>query len=270
MTTASVQITAVSFRGFQLLVSDSVGYPMGSSPSTTEYAGIRVIGAKSLTLNIPEWQRLTATGDDRVLAQFVLPAQEGVSGELRVGAMDMTAESLISGINIKTEAEAQLLPFATDQTDLTDVWIMGWREAKSVADGDEGRLHYEFVILKAKLTPLAGEWGERSTEERRYAVTAQVVGAWPTGEALSQVTDGCTEMQLYFGSSEYIPRLSSFQADGIEVEFLITRDSVSTDKQAIYEDGAEAAGVTKAVDSITYAVAPSDGAKIVLWSEVAS
>lgn len=266
MAEASQQVTSISFRGVQMLAADANGYP--TVESATEYAGIRIIGAKALTLNIPEWPRITNTGDDDVLAQFVLPAQEGVSGELRVGAMDMIAEAQATGLTIKTVAEAQMLPFATDKLSLPDQWLVGWREAKSVASGDEGRAHYEFVILKAKLAPLAGEWGERASGERRFSITAQVVGKWPWGEALTDAVEGCTKMQLYFGASEYIPRLSAFEGDGTTTEFTITRTSVSTDKQAVYDDGSEATGVTKAVGSLTYAVAPADGTKIVLWSEV--
>jgi hypothetical protein len=270
MTAAAAQITSVSFRGVQLLAVDANGYP--TVESATEYSGLRIVGAKALTLNIPDWQRLTATGDDRVLAQFVLPAQEGVTGELRVGAFDMTAEALVSGINVKTVGEMKALPFATEQADLPDMWLLAWREAKSVVSGDAGRGHYEWVLLRAKLTPLAGEWGERATEERRYMVTAQVVSKWPWGEALVLGTDGCAEMQLAFGSAEYVPRLSAFEGDGATLAFtLVGKTAISTDKMSVYNNGtAVVAGLTKAVGSLTWAGAPTNGAKIVLFCEVAS
>lgn len=270
MTAASQQITAVSFRGVQILAADSNGYP--TVESATEYAGIRIVGAKALTLNIPEWQRLTATGDDRVLAQFVLPSQEGVTGELRVGSFDMIAEALVTGINAKTVGEMKVLPFATEQADLPDFWLLGWREAKSVASGDAGRGHYEWVLLKAKLTPLGGEWGERATEERRFMITAQVVSKWPWGEALVEGTDGCAEMQLAFGSAEYVPRLSAFEGTGSATVFsLVGKTAISTDKMPTYNNGAiVSSGLTKAVDSLTFSVAPASGDKIVLFTEVAS
>ncbi len=270
MTAAAVQLTSVSFRGVQILAVDANGYP--TVESATEYSGIRIMGAKSLTLNIPDWQRLTATGDDRVLAQFVLPAQEGVTGELRVGALDMTAEALVSGINVKTVGESKVLPMATEQADLPDMWLLAWREAKSVVSGDSGRGHYEWVLMRAKLTPLGGEWGERATEERRYMVTAQVTSKWPWGEALVFATDGCTEMQLAYGASEYVPRLSAFEGTGAAVLFsLVGKTAVSTDKMTVYNNGTEVvAALAKAVGSLTFDVAPADGAKIVLFAEVAS
>jgi len=270
MTTAAVQITAVSFRGVQILAVDANGYP--TVESAVEYSGLRIMGAKSLTLNIPDWQRLTATGDDRVLAQFVLPAQEGVTGELRVGDFDMTAEALVSGINVKTVGEMKTLPMATEQADLPDMWLLGWREAKSVVSGDAGRGHYEWVLLRVKLTPLAGEWGERSVEERRYMVTAQVTSKWPWGEALVLNTDGCEAMQLAYGSSEYVPRLSAFEGDNTTTVFaLVGKTAISTDKMPTYKDGViVSSGLTKAIGSLTFSAAPAAGVKVVLFTEVAS
>lgn len=270
MTAASQQITAVSFRGVQILAVDANGYP--TVESATEYSGIRIIGAKSMTLNIPDWQRLTATGDDRVLAQFVLPAQEGVNGELRVGSLDMTAEALLTGITVKTVGEMKLLPFATEQADLPDVWLLGWREAKSVASGDSGRGHFEHVLMRAKLTPLGGEWGERTTEERRYMITALVTSKWPWGEALVLGTDGCEEMQLAYGTSEYVPRLSAFEGDGTTTVFnLVGKTAISTDKMPTYKNGTiVTTNLTKAVGSLTFTSAPTSGDKIVLFTEVAS
>jgi len=271
MTAASQQITSVSFRGVQLFSLDADGYPLVSS--TTEYAGIRIIGAKALTLNMPEWQRLTATGDDRVLAQFVLPPQEGVTGEARVGALDMISEALAAGVNVKTigaSGEAKALVFGTDKVTLPTLGVLGWRGAKSVADGDEGRGHYEWILMQAKLSPVGGEWGERTTEERRMLVTAQVIGRWIWGEALAVLDEGVTEMQGAIGSSEYIPRICAFEGDGVEDEFTFGREAVSTDKIIVFVDGVEDVTVTKAVGGLTFVAAPADGAKIVVWMEVAN
>lgn len=268
MTAASSQITSVSFRGVQVLLLNSSDYP--NATDTSEYAGVRIIGAKALTMNRVEWERLTATGDDKVLAQFMLPPQEGASGELRTGAFDITAEALLTGLTAKTVGEAKMLPAETDISELPEVCLVAWREAKSVASGDEGRAHYEGIIIPiAKLAPLGGEWGERAIEERRYAITPSVVSAYPWGESLVEGTDGCTEMQYVEISTEYIPRIVAFQADGTATEFSFGTEAVNTDKVAVYVDGTEqTTGITVAVGSVTFDSAPSDGSNIVVFMEV--
>lgn len=272
MTTASEQITSVGFRGFQALLLNSYGVPAASS--TSEYAGVRVIGAKALTLNRPERQRIVATGDDRVLAQFLLPPQDGLSGEIRAGALDMSAEEVVTGLTAKTVGEMKMLPGETDITDLPDVCLLAWREAKSVASGDEGRSHYEFVLIpKAELSPMGGSFQEGSPEERGYMFVPTPVGRWPWGEALVEGTDGCTEMQMAEGSSEYVPRISAFQGDGTETEFTLGTSAVSTDKMKAYTyDGTTLTDVTStvtlAVGSITFSSAPADGLLIIAVIEV--
>lgn len=270
MTTASEKVAGISFRGVQVLALDSTGYPVVDA--VTEYAGLRITGAKALTLNRPTWQNLYATGDDRVLAAFALPPQETVSGELRVGAFDMTAEELLGDITIKTVDEHNLLPFGTDVIALPQVCVLAWREAKSVADGDEGRSHYQFVLIpRATLTPNGGPFDERAIGDRTMSVLCHVADAWPWGEALTALVEGCTEMQGADGISEYVPRICSFVGDGTEDEFDFGVEAVSTDKISIYVNGTiTTTGVTPAVDGLTFTAPPADGAKIVVFMEVAA
>jgi hypothetical protein len=275
MSTASEKITAVAFRGVQILALNSYGVPAASG--TSEYAGVKIVGAKALTVNRPERQRIVATGDDRVLAQFLLPPQDGVSGELRTGALDMGAEEVMTGLTAKTVGEMKVLPAETDVTDLPDLLVLAWREAKSVAAGDEGRSHYEFILIpKAELSPMGGSFEESNAENRSYSVTATVVGKWPWGEDLVEGTDGCTEMQMAEGASEYVPRISAFQGDGTATEFSLGINAVSTDKMKVYTyDGSTGtltdvtSTVTLAVGSITFSSAPADGLYIIAVTEVA-
>lgn len=234
MTTASAQTTGVSFRGVQALLLSNLGVPAASG--TTEYAGVRILGAKALTINRPEWQRIPSTGDDVVLAQFILPPQEGASAELRTGAFDMTAESLLTGLSAKTVGEMKLLPGESDNADLPDVLLLAWREAKSIAAGDEDRPHYEFALIPScKAVPRGGPFEERNAENRSFNVMFNVVGKWPWGEALSQSSDGCATMQLAEGASEYIPRLSAFLGDGATGSFTFGKAAQSTAKVKVYK-----------------------------------
>ncbi|MGC9395391.1 MAG: hypothetical protein ACP5J4_11105 [Anaerolineae bacterium] len=269
MTAASQQITGVSFRGVQILALDDTGYPVVDA--TTEYAGLRVIGAKALTLDRPEWETLHATGDDVILSTFRLPPTEAESGELRIGALDMTAEALLTGVPVATQGEGKWLPSGMNIASLPRVCLLAWREAKSVASGDVDRPHYQAVLIpSATLSPMGGSFEERSVGERTMRVAVNIVSAWPWGTALVAATDGGTTVQSADGSFEYVPRLCSFVGDGTVVEFTFGREAVSTDKIVVYVDGVETtSGITVAVDSLTFSTAPADGAKIVVMMEVA-
>ncbi len=279
MTAASQQIAGISFRGVQILALNDLGVP--AATAKTEYAGLRIVGAKALTINRPEWDNVYATGDDRVLAAFALPPTEGASGELRVGAFDMTAEALLGDITIKSAGERKLLPFGTDVVALPQVCLLGWREAKSVASGDEGRSHYEFILIpRATLTPRGGPFDERAVGERTMGVLCHKTNAYPWGEELTTSTDGHTEMEGVEGTSEYVPRLCAFKGDGTELTFTFGVEAVSIAKIKVYQvtsagvfsDITSSGDLTVAVDELTFDVgkAPANGDFIIVMMEVAA
>ncbi len=280
MTAASQQIAAISFRGVQVLALNSLSVP--AATATTEYAGLRILGAKAFSIERPEWEKVHATGDDRVLATFVLPPQESASGELRVGAFDMTAEALLSGpITIKSAGERKMLPFGTDVTALPEVCLLAWREAQSVASGDVGRAGYEFVLIpRATLFPKGGGFDERAVTERAMGVTCHKTSAYPWGEALAAGTDGHTEMEGVEGSCEYVPRICAFKGDGATLVFAFGTEAVSTAKIKVYQvtsagvfsDITSSGDLTIAVDDLTFGAgkAPANGDFIIVMSEVAA
>jgi len=279
MTAASQQIAAISFRGVQVLALNSLGVP--AATSTTEYAGVRIVGAKALTVNRPERQRVYATGDDVILATFTLSPQEAESGELRVGAFDMTAEALLTGIPITTQGEGKWLPSGVNVSALPNCCLLGWREAKSVAEGDANRAHYQSILIpSATLFPAGGNYEERNVGDRTQRIAVNIVDQWPWGKALALADEGGTTMQSADGSFEYVPRICAFKGDGTDLVFTFTREAISTAKMKVYQvtaagvysDITSDANLTKAVDSLTWGDghAIADGDFVIVVYEVAS
>jgi len=276
MTAASSQITAISFRGCQILALNSLGIPDASD--TNEYKGVRINGAKALTLNIPEQRRIVNTGEDIVLAQFILPPSEGVTGEIRSGGFDLTAEALAGGTTVKSQEERKWLPRPTHQEDFPTVCVLGWREAKSYASGDVGRPHYEYYLVPSgTLVPMGGNAEEGSSEERMYQLTADVVDKFPWGEALVLATDGIDRMQVVDGSGEYPVNMSGFAGNGTATEFTLATSAVNTDKMTVWTydgttatDVTEDVGTTLAVGSVTFTAAPASGTYVIVIYEVAA
>ncbi len=277
MSQASEQLAAISFRGVQVLALTEAGLP--AATGTTEYAGLRVTGAKALTLERPEWETLYATGDDTVLAAFRLPPQETERGELRVGAFDMTAEALVSGAKVVAQGEGNWLPSGLNRTTLPRVCLLAWREAKSVAAGDADRPHYQAVLIpSATLSPMGGSFDERAVGDRSLRVACNVVSKWPWGKALAEEDEGGTTLQSADGAFEYVPRLCAFKGDGTAVEFTFGVEAVHTDKVSVYQvtalgvftDITESATLTIATTKLTFDTAPADGTLIIVVMEVAA
>lgn len=193
----------------------------------------------------------------------------------------MTAEAILGDITIKSVGERKMLPFGTDIVALPQVCLLGWREAKSVAAGDEGRGHYEFVLIpRATLTPRGGPYTERSVTERTMGVLCHKTSSYPWGEDLAALTDGHTDMEGAEGTAEYVPRLCSFKGDGSTLEFSFGVSAVATAKvkvykvtsAGVYSDITSEAYLTIAVGKLTFSAgnAPGDGDFIIVMMEVES
>lgn len=278
MANAPLQTVGISFRAVQVLALNALGVP--AATGVTEYAGVRILGAKAMTINIPDWDIISGTGDDRVLASFLLPPQEAANGELRVGATDLTAEALLSGINIKSEGERKLLPFGHDLVELPEVTLLGWRAMKSGVAGDVGRAGYDYTVIpRATLFAKGGNYDERATTERGFGIALHKTSKYPWGEALVSGTDGHSEMEGAICTSEYVPRISAFKADGTELAFAFGVNAVATGKVKVYK--VTSAGVwsditaqvtlTIAVTGLTFSAgaAPANGDFIIVSMEVA-
>jgi hypothetical protein len=158
--------------------------------------------------------------------------------------------------------------------------VLAWREAKSVASGDKGRAHYQFVLIpKAEISPRGGSFEEGGADNRTYTIVPTVVSKWPWGETLVSGTDGCTEMQIAEGACEYVPRISAFKGDGETLVFSLGKSAVSTDKMKVYQyDGTTFADITAeayltlAVDSLTFTDGdePASSEYIIVVMEVAA
>jgi len=273
MSTPSTIRSGVGFRHCQVFGLDSNGYP--AATSTTAYEGLHVSGVKALTINDPEPRQITHAGDDRVIALDVLPPQEAVTGELKVAKVNDAVDALLTGQLSFTVGEAKLFGIGTNERgNEVQVGLLAYRQTLDT-DPDSanfGARRWEFRLMpKVILVPREGSLDE-NPEERVYGVYPQFVTKHLWGESFADGTEGFVQAQMLRGISEYKPNLVAFQGDGTTVEFPFPTDdqAASTDKITVWVDGVEqTSGITKATDKITFTAAPSSGAMIVVFYEVA-
>jgi hypothetical protein len=265
MADAHERITSVSLSKVRVLALNEYGVP--AATDTTEYAGIQWEGVLAMSLNLPERRRISNPGDDGILAHFDLPAQEGASGELRHGGLDMLGESLVSGVEIEEIGESRWLHNGTRVQRLPQVCLIGSRPAKSYGSDEAGRLHNQhYVVHRATIDPMGGEAADGASEERMSGVTIDVVTRLVFGRTLSDVVDGVTHADVSMVSTEHDLRIAAFLGDVATVAFGLTVDAVDVDKITVYtfnpETGASvdvtAALDSLTVDTITFAAAPED------------
>jgi len=272
MTALSNEIrSGVGFRHVQLFALAADGYP--NATDTSEYAGLRISGARALTINDPEPQQISHLGDDRVFALDVLPPTEALSGELVVGKVNDVVAQVIGDDLAVSVGEAQILGIGTDNRgDENQVALLAYRQTLDT-DPDSttfGSRRWEFRLFP-KTFVIERESGFQSApEEKMYTIRPQFVTKHLWGTAFAVGTEGFEQAQGFRGISEYKPRLASFLGDSAETDFAFDTDfpAQSTDKIAVWVSGVlTTASITKATTGVQWTTAPITDAEIVIFYE---
>jgi len=263
--------SGVGFRHAQVLRLDANGIIQASG--TTPYEGIRISGAKALTINDPEPQQIIHRGDDSIFALDVLPPTEPISGELRAGKQADTLDAALTNVNAVTVGEASFFPIGTDRRgDENQVMLLAYRQA---VDTDPASTTYGKRVWQFRMFPscyvIPRESGfEDTPEERAYTVRPQFVNKYPWGIGLSTSTEGTVRVQGFRGVAEYKPKVCAYVTDGSKTEFTLPVAAAGTGKIqafAVTTEGTGAAATpdTKTTAAIQFTTAPTTGSLVVFY-----
>lgn len=254
------------FRHVQIMLLDTAGLlaPPAVAGATPE-SGYQLSGAKALTLNIPEPEKIIHYGDDRVFAVDVLPPKDAVSGELRTGKTNLTVDAVLSNVNVVTLGDIRMLGRGSNQQGTEpQVCILAYRQALD-ADEDEdtfGIRRWLFVLMPAaRVIAKGGTMEESGADENGYMVYPTMVKQYPWAHDFSVADEGFTESPIIWGITIGRPMLCTWKADGVEDEFTLPATARGITNVHVYDlaTGAAPAGITISTTKVTFAVAPTDG-----------
>jgi len=214
--------SGVGFRHCQILLLDTNGYP--AATATDAYEGIKLSGAKAMTIDDPEPRDIIHIGDDTVFQRDVLPPDTPISGEVRTGKVNDAVDDIITDdISIGTVGEAKFFGFGTDNRgDENQVCILAFRQTleTDASSSSFGRRRWEGRLFpKAYLIPRESGF-EDTPEERIYTLRPLFVTAYPWGLAFAAATEGFARAQGFRLVSQYKPKIVAFQADGSTSDFV--------------------------------------------------
>lgn len=268
MTAPSGKFAGSGFRYCTVYALDGNGYP--AAANTTVYEGIQAEGAKTLTLTEPEPRTINITGDDRLFAMDVLPALEGMRGELSIARANLELDAALRGLKVLTVGEAKgLLGGVTDMSGFEpQVGMLAYRQA---LDENGARVWECRVLPRAVLVPRDPGFAEADTPFT-FSVLPQIVTRHLWGTAFTADVEGAVQAQVIRFVTQYKPHIVAWKADGStnKFTFAAARQAVSTDKiHGVWVNGVLDTDPTLGTDGVTPTPTPANGDMVVCFYEVA-
>lgn len=270
---------AAGFRYLFYGVVDGDGYFVGgttTAPSAGDANGsgmIRLNGARTLPLNIPEPDIQVVTGDDEPEVSFEFDSENLPSGAFEMSARDNTFEALIQGTLINTlssDIEISVLD-PKDRASQTMCLLLS-RRAKSWQVGTRGVARWESVFVpRCTIKPLFAPVEQRTHSPYQYAINASRSDrtGWST---VSETYHGTNAASIFPIDSDNPLHMQRFTGDNAQLTFNVDYTPVSGAKCYIFVNDIQSTvtadySVTNKV--ITFVAAPANNAVIVVLYEVA-
>lgn len=271
---ASPQIASgAGLRHVRFWLVDVDGFPSGSQSGSDGYSGRRLEGVKTFQANVPDVQPIRHTGDDRVFAQDHLPPTELETATITTGKTNLIVDAELSGIEIETLGDMQILGYGTDQQGFEEqVIVYGWRQALNTEEGsaDFGTRQYITTIYNScRLTPKGGQMSEGAADENSYNLTPTPTTKKIWGEEFDADTLGYSTAIKTVLITDNPIMIERFDAPGGVTTFLLDFAPITAAKTKAFVDGTATtvASVNVSAKTATLSPAPSAAAVVVIVYE---
>lgn len=238
----------------------AVGSPMG-----------RLQGAKTAPLSVNEPDLVNATGDDTALAQFVFDSNELPNGVLEFAVTALDVEAIMQGTSTTDYGEIRLGVRQPKDVTRPNICLILQARAKSADSGTKGLSRwYGVMVPVCNITPMGGDFSERTPLNSRYAITAQNADTLPWGATLVTAVHGTEQAPLLPFIADNPVSIHSFVGNNVVTGFVLGLTPVSEAKTEVFVDGlVQNSGwaLTVATKTITFTPAPADDAVITVFYE---
>lgn len=269
------------FRYIFYGVADSNGYLQGNS-STPATSGtiqplLRLRGARTFPVSVPERDRVVASGDDEPLAVFTFASEELPSGVMAVAVRDLDFEALTQGTVAETIGDLKAGSLAAAGESGETMMLLLMREAKKYEGAVKGVGAWEILLIpSAEVTPLGAEWEQRTFSPYNYGVALSKSARAIYGATYTEGLRGTTEMAIEPIFSDNPIMIEGGYGDGSTVAYNLSYEPVAANNSKIHvylngvrkTYGAGAPGFTVSGQTLTFGTAPGNGVHIGIMYEV--
>lgn len=256
--------------------NDDDGFPLGGTGVATAgdidgSPALRLDGANTVDMSIPESEIVNVLGDDKPMVNFSFLAANLPQGALEVAAKDLDAMGYFSNVTPRTQAGIKQLPLGTSNVPAS-VALIVQQQAKSWQDGFEGiPKRSGYYVPACELRPLGAPYTQRAHNMQRYSINASNAARHIWGETFSIANDTVENAPIIDMSMDDLVHQHAFRGNAIRTVFNLrytplvpaTRSSVTVEGvlQTYTVDYAIATNV------LTFVAAPANNARIIVSYE---
>lgn len=268
------------FRYIYYGVANPSGYLQGNSNTPASNGTIepmlRLRGARTFPVEVPDRDRLPVSGDDEPLVAFDFASENLPSGVMATAIRNQGFEALIQGTLEETIGDLRAGALAASGTDSENMILLLMREAKKFDGAVKGVGAWEILMLPSStIAPLGSSWEQRTFNPYNYAITASKAARAPYGATYTEGLRGTTEMALEPIEADNPIMIEGGFGDGAETDYVLSYAPVAETaaKVHVYLNGVKQAYTTNYSVSgltLTFLVAPGSGVHIGVMYEVSA
>ena len=249
------QIIAAGFRRGQLALLGSNLAPQGLTGTLvagTDIGLTTLVGVQTANINIPEYERVVITGDDRALGAFLFPSADLPMFDIEVGVADFDIAAAFEAVLVRDLEDWALHPIGGKEIDFNTGMLILSIIAQSQASGSDGLYGwYHLLMPSVQIGYLGpGQLANRDGRSFRFRVSVSPASVYPWIEALSLANEGVTEASIIEWTSENPISMTTARGDTVKTDVILDNTPVDDDPtethHIVYRDG-----VTEVADSIT-------------------
>jgi hypothetical protein len=231
---------AAGFRYLWYGVVDSSGYFIGSTttaPSAGDQDGsgvLRLDGARTLPVNIPEPDNVVVSGDDEPMVSFEFDSEDLPNGLFEVAQRNNTFDALIQGTKVESIGDIEMSVLDPKDRESQAMCMLLSRRAKSWLAGSKGVKKWENVFIpRCTIKPLFTTVEQRTFTPYQYAINLSRSdrSGWSTVSINLHGTTAASIMPIDSDNPLFMQR---FTGDAAETGFNLDYAPVSGAKSYVY------------------------------------
>jgi hypothetical protein len=260
------------FRYIFYGVVNSDGFVIGNTASGATAGAaagepmLRLEGADTAPVGIPEDERTPVSGDDSPQVEFKWDAADLPSGIITTSTRNLDFEALAQGTLVESFADLNVGVLQPSGGEDAVMCLLFQRRAKTWDPANRGNKAWEILVApRSEVTPLGGNWAQRTHNPYNYAVTLSKSDKNMWGASFTEAVNLTTSAPLIPIFSDNPIFQDNYQGDGATTDFTLTHAPVSNAKTVVLENGVVqtiTTDYTLTGTALAFVAAPASGVRV--------